>query len=405
MRSPVASDTRRVVFLTDDGADKTRVDAALLHQGLQPANAHVRSEQELMQTLDEGVNVILCASHWQGLDALDVLNIIRRGATRLPFIVVSHDTDSTSIVAAIRGGASDYVPMARLEGLREAIDAALARPSRRSRAGDSDSPKPSPQQIVDLGLHLQAQIDHSHASIAREIHDEIGGALTSLKFDLAWIERHDASHALRERVTLASETIDLALEASRRVSHGLRPAILEQGLIAALQWMTSRFERRTGIECSFRCRDAALQLPNGLPLTVFRTAQEALTNVCKHAMATSVSVDLSLAGGTLSLEISDNGRGFRRDDLVKPASFGILGLHERARLGGGWVDITSGERGTTLILSVPLSNSLPESEPAALDARCSDPAGWEASTMLCELVELRSQRARNSTESTRGGRR
>ena len=165
MRSPVANDTRRVVFLTDDGADKMRVDAALLRQGLQPANAHVRSEQELMQTLDEGGNVILCASHWQGLDALDVLNIIRRGATRLPFIVVSHDTDSASIVAAIRGGASDYVPMARLEGLREAIDAALARPSRRSRAGDSDSPKPSPQQIVDLGLHLQAQIDHSHASM------------------------------------------------------------------------------------------------------------------------------------------------------------------------------------------------------------------------------------------------
>ena len=71
MRSPVANDTRRVVFLTDDGADKMRVDAALLRQGLQPANAHVRSEQELMQTLDEGGNVILCASHWQGLEALD----------------------------------------------------------------------------------------------------------------------------------------------------------------------------------------------------------------------------------------------------------------------------------------------------------------------------------------------
>jgi signal transduction histidine kinase len=145
-----------------------------------------------------------------------------------------------------------------------------------------------------------------------------------------------------------------AIEASQRVMHNLRPAILEQGLIAALQWMTSRFERRTGVSCEFRSRHENLSLPAGVPLVAYRAAQEALTNVSKHAEASQVHIDLSLAGGVLSLEISDNGRGLSQDDLAKARSFGIRGLHERAGTVGGWVDLSSSPAGTTLILSVPL---------------------------------------------------
>jgi signal transduction histidine kinase len=92
----------------------------------------------------------------------------------------------------------------------------------------------------------------------------------------------------------------------------------------------------------------------GVPLVAYRTAQEALTNVSKHAQATRVSIDLSLAHGVLSLEVSDNGRGLSPADLAKARSFGIRGLHERASTVGGWVDLSSSEQGTTLILSVPL---------------------------------------------------
>ena len=91
-----------------------------------------------------------------------------------------------------------------------------------------------------------------------------------------------------------------------------------------------------------------------MPLVAYRTAQEALTNISKHAQATRVQIDLSLAGGVLSLEISDNGRGVSEDDLAKSRSFGIRGLHERATTVGGWIDLSSGPHGTTLILSVPL---------------------------------------------------
>ena len=127
--------------------------------------------------------------------------------------------------------------------------------------------------------------------------------------------------------------------------------------MAALQWMTSRFEKRTGIVCECRATGLSTErraLPPGVPLVAYRTAQEALTNVSKHADATRVVVDLSISAGVLSLEVSDNGRGLIAADLSKARSFGIRGLHERASTVGGWVDLSSGAAGTSLILSVPL---------------------------------------------------
>jgi signal transduction histidine kinase len=104
----------------------------------------------------------------------------------------------------------------------------------------------------------------------------------------------------------------------------------------------------------------------------YRTVQEALTNVSKHAQATRVVVDLSLTGGVLSLEVSDDGRGLTGADLAKARSFGIRGLHERASTVGGWVDLSSGAGGTSLILSVPLEEPASDGEdgeaPAAAPA-------------------------------------
>ena len=211
------------------------------------------------------------------------------------------------------------------------------------------------QRLRELAQHLQTSIEHERAAIAREIHDDVGGSLTALKFDLAWIARHTTDEGVRLRVHSALETVTLAIESSQRIMHNLRPAILEQGLVAALQWIASRFEKRTGITCEVRIPSHAPEWPAGVPLVAYRTAQEALTNITKHAHATRVQIDLSLAGGVMSLEISDNGRGLSQQDLAKAHSFGIRGLHERAGTVGGWVDLSSGPAGTTLILSVPLN--------------------------------------------------
>lgn len=137
---------------------------------------------------------------------------------------------------------------------------------------------------------------------------------------------------------------------------------------------------------SFRTSHEQLQLAPGVPLVAYRFAQEALTNVSKHAQASKVSVDLTQAGGVLSIEVTDNGKGLNAEDLAKARSFGIRGLHERAETVGGWVDISSNPDGTTLILSVPLSGPengfidrlLPDLEASTLgnEADPDDPTVW-----------------------------
>ena len=142
--------------------------------------------------------------------------------------------------------------------------------------------------------------------------------------------------------------------------------------------MSSRFERRTGVACHFASNRDVLMLPPGVPLVAYRTAQEALTNVSKHAQATRVRLDLMLAPDVLSLEISDNGRGLSSRDLAKARSFGIRGLRERAATVGGWIDLSSSVRGTTLILSIPVAASVPLADDAdeATTEEAHDPSAW-----------------------------
>ncbi len=257
----------------------------------------------------------------------------------------------------MRNGASDYLLKNNLARLAPATEHAIdAYDTLRARQAADRELAVSRQRLSELAQHLQTSVEMERAAIAREIHDDVGGSLSALKFDLAWMARHASTPELKQRLDGAIETVTHALEASQRIMHNLRPAILEQGLVAALQWLANRFERRTGVVCTFRTSHDNPQLPPGVPLVAYRAAQEALTNVSKHAQATRVSIDLSLAQGVFSLEVSDNGRGLSDADLSKARSFGIRGLHERASTVGGWVDLSSSAVGTTLILSIPLQD-------------------------------------------------
>jgi signal transduction histidine kinase len=137
----------------------------------------------------------------------------------------------------------------------------------------------------------------------------------------------------------------------------LRPPILDQGLVAAVQWLAAGFERRNGTRVLVRRSSETIVVPHEVQLVAYRTAQEALTNVAKHARATAVDIDLSDREGVLTLEVNDNGQGLSSEALRKAKSFGLLGLKERAAKVGGWLDISSSPSGTSVILSVPLQAS------------------------------------------------
>jgi signal transduction histidine kinase len=278
----------------------------------------------------------------------------------------------------MRNGASDYLLKNNLARLAPAMSNAIeAAEARRTREVAVQQLRQSRQRLSELAQHLQTSVEQERSAIAREIHDDVGGSLTALNFDLAWIARHTDDATLRQRAQSALETVTHAIEASQRIMHNLRPAILEQGLVAALQWMASRFEKRTGIECALHTSHDSLQLPAGVPLVTYRAALEALTNISKLAQATRVRLDLLRAPDMLSLEISDNGRGLSNNDLAKARSFGIRGLHERAVTVGGWVELSSSARGTTLILSIPMQGGeAAQPEAATEETSLHDPSAW-----------------------------
>lgn len=356
--APARPTKLRVLHLEDSELDHELEMAQLRRGGIEVHTLRVDSEPAFRAALRERWDIVLSDFNVPGFSGLAALDIVRQLEQPLPFILISGEIGEDVAVAAMRNGASDYLLKANLARLAPAVEHAIdAHQARRARVRADRQLAQSRQRLSELAQHLQTSVDMERAAIAREIHDDVGGSLTALKFDIAWIARHSKDELVRQRAHAALEVVTHAIESSKRIMHNLHPAILEQGLVAALQWMAARFEKRTGVACRFHTSHDTLQLPSGVPLVAYRTAQEALTNITKHANATKVSIDLSLAAGTLSLEISDNGVGLNDADLAKARSFGIRGLHERASTVGGWVDLSSSGQGTTLILSVPLADA------------------------------------------------
>jgi len=374
----------RLLHLEDSELDHELMLAHLRRGGLAYEALRVDSEADYLRALEQPWDLIVSDYNLPGFSGLVALDLLKTRGRDMPFVLVSGEIGEDTAVEAMRNGASDYLLKNNLARLVPALLHAIeASETRRARERADVELGESKQRLHELAQHLQTSVEMERAAIAREIHDDVGGSLTALKFDLAWIARHAGIPEVVARAAGALETVSLAIEASQRIMHNLRPAILEQGLVAALQWMAGRFERRTGVPCVLRTPHAGLSqmqhLPAGVPLVAYRTAQEALTNITKHSQATRVEIDLALAGRVLSLEVSDNGRGLSQDDLSKARSFGIRGQHERARTVGGWVDLSSGPAGTTMILSVPLNDgdeAVRAEEEATVGPDAEDPTGW-----------------------------
>lgn len=372
-----AADTRRplkLLHLEESPSDHELAMLELARAGLRVHARRIETEAELRACLDEGGWDLVLSDHdLPGCGGAQALRLVRERAPDLPFVLLSGRIGEAGAVAAIRSGARDYVFKDQIARLAPAVEHAVAAAEEhRARVAADAALAESRARLSELAQHLQTGIERERAAIAREIHDDVGGSLAAIRFDLAWIARHEQSPEVQLRVASALETVAHAVEASQRIMHDLRPAILDQGLVAALQWMAGQFERRNGVGCRFRCRHEQVALPAGVPLVAYRFAQEALTNVTKHAQASEVTIDLSLTRGVLSLEIADNGRGLGAADLAKTGSFGLRGLHERAGTVGGWVEVSSGASGTTLLLSVPVGG-----DGKRFDADDDhDPSGW-----------------------------
>ena len=209
----------------------------------------------------------------------------------------------------------------------------------------------SREEIKEMALAANSVREQEKSRIARELHDELGQALTALKIDVVWMKQNLSApkSELAGKLTEMQGLVDGTVAATRRISSDLRPLILDDlGLAAAAEWLVQNFTRRTGVACELAIApDVDIGEPHAT--SVFRVLQETLTNIARHAEATQVEVNLGREDGRLVLHVQDNGRGFDAAAPRKQGSFGLMGIRERAALLGGEVTIQSAPGKGTLV--------------------------------------------------------
>jgi signal transduction histidine kinase len=217
----------------------------------------------------------------------------------------------------------------------------------------------SRQELRDLTTRLQLVREEERTYLAREVHDELGQALTGLKIDLAWLKSRMGDRTLVDRVQSIIVRIDGAMDTVRRIATDLRPSVLDDlGLVAAVEWQAQEFERSVGIPVQVEVQAEHVELEDICATTAFRILQETLTNVARHAKATRVNIALRVSADLLTLEVRDNGRGISKAQLASPQSLGLVGSRERAIACGGELVIEGVRgKGTTVSLRIPLSGA------------------------------------------------
>ena len=216
------------------------------------------------------------------------------------------------------------------------------------------------QDIRELASHLQDVREEERAGMAREIHDELGQQLTGLKMDVSWVSKRkivEEDNELKQKTITIMGLLDTTIKTVRRIATDLRPSILDDlGLIAAIEWQSQEFERRSGICTEFKSTITEFNHSSAIAIGLFRICQESLTNIGRHAAATRIRISLQVERNEyILLKIEDNGKGFEVRKIGDKKTLGLLGMKERTLMMGGEFRIESEPgKGTSLFVTVPV---------------------------------------------------
>ncbi len=230
----------------------------------------------------------------------------------------------------------------------------------------------SQKELRALSANLQSAREEERAHIAREIHDELGQLLTAVKMDISLLSdsvseaRNQNNWDIVLELKSIDKLIDDLIHKVRNIATELRPDVLDHfGLIAAIEWQSHEFQFRTRIECNFVHNTDNIELNEDQKTAIFRIFQEALTNIARHSSATRVDVELNKVQNNLILKIKDNGKGIEEKELTNIKSIGIIGMRERSFILGGEITIAGmRDKGTTVLLRVPLAGEVTEEQSA-----------------------------------------
>lgn len=384
----------RILMLEDNVADAELVKFALRDGGLNFTIRRVDAKAQYIKELEESPpDIILLDYALPDFDGFTALTMAQEKYPDIPFIFVTGTLGEEVVIEMLKSGATDYVLKTRLSRLVPAVQRAMREAGDRAeRRRTEERLKKSHEQLRALSMYLQHVREDERIRISRQVHDELGQALTGLKMDLYWLSSRVPKQlrSVREKTKTMSAHIDSTIQTVRRISTELRPGILDDlGLVPALEWQAAEFQKRTGVKCEVTSEVAEAILEEELNTAFFRIFQESLTNVVRHANATRVEVRLWEEAGNLWMEIRDNGRGISEAELSNTRSIGLLGMRERAALLSGELTLhgVAGE-GTTVRVRIP----------------CEQPAGAESQNNN-ENTHRRRSRGRAAWAETNPGRR
>jgi len=219
-----------------------------------------------------------------------------------------------------------------------------------------DELKASLEQLHQLTNYIEKVREDERKSISRDLHDDLGQALTAVIMDLGIIKRDVSDTKVTARITKVSSLVSETIKTIQRLTYQLRPDIIDDlGIDAAIEWYTKEFAQRNQVEVILNL-DSEITIAPDASLTIFRIMQESLTNIARHSRATRVDIKLSKTADSIHFDISDNGIGITNEELNAKKSFGIIGMKERAASLGGTCDIyRQNDKGTTIKLIFPLN--------------------------------------------------
>jgi signal transduction histidine kinase len=360
----------RILIVDDDSKSLMALQELLQSpaQEVVPANS---GEEALRCVLKQDFAVILLDARMPGVDGFETARLIRERErsrhTPIIFLTGAYE-DVHSVFRGYEAGAVDYIVKPLVpEILKSKIsvfvelynkNAVLIREIAERRRVEEHLRK-SEENLRALAAHVQSVREEEWTRIAREIHDELGQALTGLKMDLTWVANRlpEDRRELAERTKSMFGLIDDTIQSVRRIASRLRPEVLDNlGLIAAIEWHAGDFRKRTGIRCKISAPSETPALDRERSTAAFRIFQELLTNVARHANATRIDVTMRVDSVALVITVEDNGKGIAESAINDSKSLGLLGIRERVLPFGGTIEITGfRDKGTQVKVSIPLA--------------------------------------------------
>ncbi|MEI8037370.1 MAG: response regulator [Verrucomicrobiota bacterium] len=361
MRAPKKTDLR-ILLLEDSERDAELILRELKKEELTFVARRVQTRGELSRQLSEFRPGIILADYMlPNFNGAQALALATERCPDVPVIIISGAVGEETAVELLNHGATDFILKHHLDRLVPAVHRALQKVAERNIRRQAEvMRKQYSGKLQALSRRLVEVQETERRNIARELHDEIGQALTVIQLNLQGLLQAADIDALRPRLDESLKVVERMLEQVQDISLNLRPSILDDlGLEPALRWYTERQATLVGLHAEFHMDILKQRLDPMIETECFRVAQEALTNVVRHARAKAVTVELRHSGEQLHLRVRDDGVGFEvattREKAQRGASLGLLSMAERAALTGGGLEFRSSLRkGTEVHAWFPL---------------------------------------------------